>query len=93
MSQHLLAQHFQIWLEGLKNRASQRLSSASLCIYLNDEQNPNANVELLPFAHFIVSHDAKAKTGLDHWQRISQNGTPQTMIMKRLNHSNLPLRP
>lgn len=29
---------------------------------LNDEQNPNANVELLPFAHFIVSHQGNKKT-------------------------------
>lgn len=61
MSQHLLAQHFQIWLEGLKKQGVKKLS-LHLSSLLNDEQNPNANVELLPFAHFIVSHQANKKT-------------------------------
>ncbi|WP_374665817.1 hypothetical protein [Acinetobacter sp.] len=60
MSQHLLAQHFQIWLEGLKKQGVQRISLHSSGI-LNDEQNPNANVELLPIAHFIVSHAGNKK--------------------------------
>jgi hypothetical protein len=60
ISQHLLAQHFQIWLEGLKKQGTKRLSLHSSSL-LNDEQNPNANVELLPFAHFIVSHEANKK--------------------------------
>jgi hypothetical protein len=60
LSQHLLAQHFQIWLEGLKKQGTKRLSLHSSSL-LNDEQNPNANVELLPFAHFIVSHEANKK--------------------------------
>ncbi|MEB6668652.1 hypothetical protein MXM33_16700 [Acinetobacter vivianii] len=59
--QHLLAQHFQIWLEGLKKQGVKKLS-LHLSSVLNDEQNPNANVELLPFAHFIVSHQANKKT-------------------------------
>lgn len=61
MSQHLLAQHFQIWLEGLKKQGVYRLSlhNASL---LNEEQNPNANVELLAIPHFIVSHEKNKKT-------------------------------
>lgn len=61
LSQHLLAQHFQIWLEGLKKQGVKRLSLHSSSL-LNDEQNPNANVELLPLAHFIVSHEANKKT-------------------------------
>ena len=61
LSQHLLAQHFQIWLEGLKKQGVKKLS-LHLSSVLNDEQNPNANVELLPFAHFIVSHQANKKT-------------------------------
>ncbi|TCB78803.1 hypothetical protein [Acinetobacter sp. ANC 4173] len=60
ISQHLLAQHFQIWLEGLKKQGTKRLSLHSSNL-LNDEQNPNTNVELLPFAHFIVSHEANKK--------------------------------
>ncbi|MFM6958572.1 MAG: hypothetical protein ACKOXD_08510, partial [Acinetobacter sp.] len=60
-SQHLLAQHFQIWLEGLKKQGVKKLS-LHLSSILNDEQNPNPNVELLPFAHFIVSHQANKKT-------------------------------
>lgn len=60
ISQHLLAQHFQIWLEGLKKQGIQRISLHSSGI-LNDEQNPNSNVELLPIAHFIVSHEANKK--------------------------------
>lgn len=59
-SQHLLANHFQIWLEGLKKQGVQRISLHSSSI-LNDEQNPNSNVELLPYAHFIVSHDSHKK--------------------------------
>lgn len=59
-SQHLLAQHFQIWLEGLKKQGCYRISLHSSSI-ITDEQNPNANVELLPFPHFIVSHHPKAK--------------------------------
>lgn len=60
VSQHLLAQHFQIWLESLKKQGVKKLS-LHLSSLLNDEQNPNANVELLPFAHFIVSHQANKK--------------------------------
>lgn len=72
LSQHLLAQHFQIWLEGLKKQGVKKLS-LHLSSVLNDEQNPNANVELLPFAHFIVSHQGNKKTAwicgheLDEW--------------------------
>ena len=60
LSQHLLAQHFQIWLEYLKQQGVQRLSLHSSSI-LNDEKNPNPNVELLPFSHFIVSHETQHK--------------------------------
>ncbi|MCU4358362.1 hypothetical protein [Acinetobacter ursingii] len=60
-SQHLLAQHFQVWLEGLKKQGIYRIS-LHLSSLLSDEQNPNANVELLPFAHFIVSHEKNKKT-------------------------------
>ncbi|MBK0064564.1 MULTISPECIES: hypothetical protein [unclassified Acinetobacter] len=60
-SQHLLAQHFQIWLEGLKKQGVYRIS-LHLSTLLSDEQNPNANVELLPFTHFIVSHEKNKKT-------------------------------
>lgn len=59
-SQHLLAQHFQIWLEGLKQQGVHRISLHNSSVLL-DEKNPNANVELLPYAHFIVSHHAKKK--------------------------------
>jgi len=61
ISQHLLAQHFQIWLEGLKKQGVRRLSLHRSDL-LVDEKNPNANIELLPLAHFIVSHGAKTKT-------------------------------
>ncbi|CAB1209653.1 hypothetical protein [Acinetobacter bouvetii] len=61
LSQHLLAQHFQIWLEGLKRQGTQRISLHSSSL-LNDEQNPNANVELLAIPHFIVSHEHNKKT-------------------------------
>lgn len=60
LSQHLLAQHFQIWLEDLKNQGCHRISLHSSSI-LSDEHNPNANVELLAFPHFIVSHHQKNK--------------------------------
>ena len=54
-SQHLLAQHFQVWLEGLKHQGFTQLSLHNSSLLL-DEKNPNPNVELLPYAHFIVSH-------------------------------------
>lgn len=60
MSQHLLAQHFQTWLEGLKKQGTQRISLHRSSL-LNDEKNPNANVELLAIPHFIVSHQAHKK--------------------------------
>lgn len=60
ISQHLLAQHFQVWLEGLKKQGVQRLSLHRSTL-LEDEQNPNVNVELLPFEYFIVSHEAQKK--------------------------------
>lgn len=60
LSQHLLAQHFQIWLEGLKQQGCQRISLHSSAI-LHDEHNPNPNIELLEFPHFIVSHHEKNK--------------------------------
>lgn len=37
LTQHLLAQHFQIWLEGLKKQGTQRLSLHSSSL-LNDEK-------------------------------------------------------
>ena len=58
--QHLLAQHFQIWLQGLKQQGVTRLSLHRSDL-LMDEKNPNPNVELLPYAHFIVSHSPKQK--------------------------------
>ena len=60
-SQHLLAQHFQIWLEGLKKQGVTRISLHNSSLLL-DEKNPNPNVELLPYAHFIVSHLGTHKT-------------------------------
>lgn len=61
ISQHLLAQHFHIWLEGLKKQGVQRLSLHNSNL-LSDEKNPNTNVELLAFPHFIVSHATNKKT-------------------------------
>ena len=60
-SQHLLAQHFQVWLEGLKKQGVTRLSLHNSSLLL-DEKNPNPNVELLSYAHFIVSHLGHSKT-------------------------------
>ncbi|WP_297425073.1 hypothetical protein [uncultured Acinetobacter sp.] len=59
-SQQLLAQHFQIWLEGLKAQGVTRLSLHCSSLLLN-EKNPNPNIELIPYAHFIVSHSPKAQ--------------------------------
>lgn len=60
ISQHLLAQHFQVWLEALKKQGTTQIS-LHLSTILNEEQNPNSNVELLPYAHFIVSHQNNKK--------------------------------
>lgn len=57
-SQQLLAQHFQVWLEGLEAQGVTHLSLHSSNL-LTDESNPNAQVELVPYAHFIVSHGRK----------------------------------
>ncbi len=59
-NQHLLAQHFQVWLEGLKKQGVSKISLHNSSL-LMDEKNPNPNVELLPYAHFIVSHHAKSQ--------------------------------
>lgn len=59
-SQKLLAQHFQIWLEGLKKEGVTKLSLHRSDLLLN-EKNPNPHVELLAYAHFIVSHSAQQK--------------------------------
>jgi hypothetical protein len=80
-TQQLLAQHFKIWLEGLKKQGVQRLSLHSSAI-LDDEQNPNPNVELLAYAHFIVSHSAQQKHAwicgreLPLWDLDEQNFQP-----------------
>ena len=60
-SQHLLAQHFQVWLEALKKQGVKQLSLHSSTL-LADEKNPNPNVELLATPHIIVSHQAQQKT-------------------------------
>ena len=81
-TQHLLAQHFQIWLEGLKKRGVYRLSLHSSNLLI-DEKNPNANVELLPFAHFIVSHEhQKRQHGFS--ERNWLNGILLKTILKHL---------
>ncbi|MFO1411657.1 MAG: hypothetical protein U1F13_05180 [Acinetobacter parvus] len=71
LSQRLLAQHFQIWLEGLKKQGVTKLS-LHLSTLLNEEQNPNPNVELLPFAHFMVSHQANKKTAWICGQELAE---------------------
>ncbi len=58
LTQQLLAQHFQPWLEGLKAQGVTHLSLHSSQL-LNEEKNPNSQVELVPYAHFIVSHAPK----------------------------------
>ena len=60
-SQHLLAQHFQVWLEALKRQGVTRISLHNSSLLL-DEKNPNPNVELLAYPHFIVSHQSNKKT-------------------------------
>lgn len=60
-SQQLLAPHFQIWLEHLKKQGCQLISLHSSEALL-EQKNPNAQVELVPYAHFIVSHHKKSKT-------------------------------
>jgi hypothetical protein len=60
ISQQLLAQHFQVWIEGLKSQGVTRLSLHCSSLLL-EEKNPNANIELIPYAHFIVSHSSKHK--------------------------------
>lgn len=59
-TQQLLAQHFSVWLEGLKQLKVTHISlhHASL---LSQEKNPNPHVELLAISHFIVSHHGKQK--------------------------------
>jgi len=70
-TQHLLAQHFQVWLEALKKQGVQRISLHHSNI-LRQEQNPNANVELLSFAHFIVSHHDTHMTAWIFGQELAE---------------------
>lgn len=58
--QHLLAQHVTVWLEGLKRTGCTRLSLHHSEL-LNAHANPNANVELLAYSHFIVSHHGEQR--------------------------------
>lgn len=60
-NQHLLAQHFQVWLEALKKQGVKQLSLHSSTL-LADEKNPNPNIELLATPHIIVSHQDQQKT-------------------------------
>lgn len=70
-TQHLLAQHFQVWIEGLKKQGVQRISLHHSNL-LQQEQNPNANVELLSFAHFIVSHHGNKMTAWIFGQELAE---------------------
>ena len=71
LSQHLLAQHFQVWLEGLKKQGTTKIT-LHLSSILNEEQNPNANIELLPYAHFIVSHQGNKKVAWIFGQELAE---------------------
>lgn len=70
-TQHLLAQHFQIWLENLKAQGVTQLSlhEASL---LKEGTNPNPNIELLQFSHFIVAHSAQKKVAWLFGQELAE---------------------
>lgn len=70
-TQHLLAQHFQIWLENLKTQGVTQLSlhEASL---LKEGTNPNPNIELLQFSHFIVAHSAQKKVAWLFGQELAE---------------------
>ena len=90
-SQHLLAQHFQIWLEGLKKEGCQRISLHNSSL-ITEEQNPNPNIELLPFAHFIISHHGKTKFAwilgkeLPEWYTAENDyeaPTPQAITLRQ----------
>ena len=91
LTQHLLAQHFQIWLEGLKKQGTQRLSLHSSSL-LNDEKNPNANVELLAMPHFMVSHESLKKTAwilgkeLAEWYSSEQDYDAPKAQQEQLRH-------
>lgn len=90
-NQHLLAQHFQIWLEALKQQGVSRISlhHASL---LEKEQNPNSNVELLPISHFIVSHHGQKKVAwifgqeLAEWYLAEENYKFPALQQSQLRH-------
>ncbi|TCM66733.1 hypothetical protein EC844_11122 [Acinetobacter calcoaceticus] len=78
LSQYLLAQHFQIWLDGLRQQGVKRISLHHASM-LKQEQNPNPNIELLARAHFIVSHHATQKIAwifgkeLAEWYSAEEN--------------------
>ena len=78
LSQQLLAQHFHVWLDGLKAQGVTRLSLHCSSLLL-DETNPNAHIELIPYAHFIVSHGSKHKHAwicgreLAAWYKLEQD--------------------
>lgn len=71
ITQHLLAQHFQVWLESLKKQGTDRISLHHSQL-LQQEQNPNANVELLSYTHFIVSHHGAKKNAWIFGQELAE---------------------
>ncbi|ESK40585.1 hypothetical protein P256_01040 [Acinetobacter nectaris CIP 110549] len=70
-TQHLLAQHFQIWLETLKTQGFTQLSLHESSL-LKDGTNPNPNIELLPFTHFIVAHSPQKKVAWIFGQELAE---------------------
>lgn len=92
--QHLLAQHFQVWLEGLKKQGVKKLSLHN-SHFLDAEQNPNPNVELLAYPHFIVSHHDKSKTAwicgkeLAEWYRADNDYEAPVTQTNPLRHETL----
>ncbi|KOR16063.1 hypothetical protein ABW55_05890 [Acinetobacter sp. C15] len=70
ITQHLLAQHFQVWLEGLKQQGVYRISLHASNL-LVDEKNPNPNVELLS-SHVLVTHSKTQKTAWIMGQELAE---------------------
>lgn len=90
-SQHLLAQHFQVWLEALKQQGVSQISLHHANL-LEKEKNPNSNVELLSISHFIVSHQGQKKIAwifgqeLAEWYLAEENYTFPPLQQSNLRH-------
>ncbi len=89
-SHALIAQHFKIWLQGLKAQGVRHLSLHPSQLLLKDK-NPNCNVLLIDTAPVIVSHGIKTKSVWILGQDLPQWDTDNTFRMPPSQSSNIQI--